>query len=72
VSVQDDDKKLIVFEKGKLLFIFNFHSTRSYENQAIGTKWSSEHFIVIDSDDERFGGHRRLDKAHGIWFPASN
>ena len=57
-----------MFEKGKLLFIFNFHATRSYENQDIGTKWNSDHFIVIDSDDDKFGGHGRLDQAHKKWF----
>lgn len=68
VSTQDDMGKVIVYEKGDLLYIFNFHPTQSYQDYPIGTLWQSDHFILFESDEERFGGHRRLDGAHNLWF----
>lgn len=32
VSRQNDADKVIVFERGPLLFVFNFHSSKSYEH----------------------------------------
>lgn len=39
VSTQDDIGKVIVYEKGDLLYIFNFHPTQSYQDFPIGTLW---------------------------------
>ena len=60
--------KMIIYEKGKLLFIYNFHQDKSYENYHVGTLWESDHFILFESDEDRFGGHQRLNDAHGRWF----
>ena len=68
ISTQSEMDKVIIFEKGDLLFIFNFHPTNSYQDYPIGTYWSTDHFILYESDEERFGGHRRLDGAHNMWF----
>ena len=68
VSLSSEEDKVIVYEKGELLFIFNFHTNDSYEGYEVGTSWKSDHFILFDSDEERFDGHRRLDQAHGKWF----
>jgi 1,4-alpha-glucan branching enzyme len=68
VSLSHEEDKIIAYEKGELLFIFNFHPDKSYENYPIGTHWKSDHFVVFESDEERFGGFRRLDNAHRIWF----
>lgn len=35
---QDEGDKLIVAEKGDLVFVFNFHPTNSYQDYRIGTK----------------------------------
>jgi len=59
---------MIIYEKGDLLYIFNFHGNNSYDGYHVGTKWSSDHFVIFESDEERFGGHKRLDGAHGKWF----
>jgi len=40
--------------------VFNFHPHKSYENYKIGTYWSTCHFVLFDTDEERFGGHNRL------------
>lgn len=64
--------KLIVFEKGDLLFVFNFHPSTSFEHYRIGTKWNSEHIILLDSDQEEFGGKDRLKYGHENYFPIIN
>ena len=63
---------MIVYEKGDLVFIFNFHPSKSFESYTIGTWWKSDHYIVLDSDEERFGGYQRLDSAHDKWFEVIN
>ena len=69
ISLKHEDDKMIVFEKGDLLFVFNFHSHKSYENYKIGTQWGTPHKIVLDSDELRFFGKRRLEYGHGHFFP---
>jgi 1,4-alpha-glucan branching enzyme len=64
--------KIIVYEKGDLLFMFNFHPEKSYENYQVGTLWKSDHFVIMESDEERFGGHKRLDDAHRRWYESYN
>lgn len=57
VSLADEEAKIIVYEKGNLLFVFNFHATQSQNDYEIGTLWPEDYFILFDSDEERFGGH---------------
>ena len=52
VSLAHEDKKLIIFEKGDLLFVFNFHHSDSYEDFEVGTNWASDHFILFETDEE--------------------
>lgn len=37
VSLSHEDDKIIVFERGPLLFIFNFHPTKSFKDYRVGT-----------------------------------
>ena len=53
-----------MFEKGDLLFIFNFHPHKSYEHYRIGTKWNREHIVVLHSDQKEFGGYDRVPLGH--------
>lgn len=70
VSLSHEGDKLIVFEKGDCLFIFNFHPDQSLNNYKVGTHWGSDHFVLFESDEKRFGGHERLNDAHGRWYEA--
>ena len=65
LDIKDEKDKMIVFERGQLVFIFNFHPNNSYESYLIGTHWKSPHMILFDTDEERFGGHTRLNGGHG-------
>ena len=68
VSNCDENDKIIVFERGELVFIFNFHSNNSYQDYRIGTYWNSPHMILYETDDARFGGLERLNGGHDKWF----
>lgn len=60
VSLAHESDKVIVFEKGDLVFVFNFHPSKSYEAYRVGTKHDTQHKIVYDTDRGEFGGHDRL------------
>lgn len=72
VSRKHQDDKVIVFERGErgLLWIFNFHTHKSYTDYKIGCNHAGKYKIVLDSDAEEFGGHKRLD--HSTEFFTSN
>lgn len=57
----DGLNKVLVFERGNLIFIFNFH----YENSIFGYQfWVPEpgsYRIILNSDGKKFGGFDRID-----------
>lgn len=61
-----------MFEKGDLLFVFNFHPSKSYEAYPVGTKHDAQHKIVYDTDRGEFGGHDRLRPAMEQLFERHN
>lgn len=58
---------MIVYERGELIYVYNFHPTNSYTDYLIGTHWPSDLMILYESDEERFSGHKRLDGGHDKW-----
>ncbi|KAA1063981.1 alpha-1,4-glucan branching enzyme [Puccinia graminis f. sp. tritici] len=62
VSLKHESDRVVAFERGKLLFIFNFHPTQSYTDYRIGVEWEGKYQVVLSSDEkQRFGGHDRVD-----------
>jgi 1,4-alpha-glucan branching enzyme len=63
VSKKHQDDKVIVFERGHngLLWVFNFHTSKSFTDYTIGCQLPGKYKIVLDSDSAEFGGHNRLD-----------
>ncbi|MDX9928366.1 MAG: alpha amylase C-terminal domain-containing protein [Bacteroidales bacterium] len=59
--MENDHDKVVAFARGDLLFVFNFHPANSYSGYGIRTKGRYE--VVLDTDDERFGGFNRIDKS---------
>ncbi|XP_076054908.1 1,4-alpha-glucan-branching enzyme isoform X2 [Oratosquilla oratoria] len=60
-STRHEGDKVIVFERAGLVFVFNFHSNRSFQDYKIGVSCSGKYKIVLDTDDREFGGFHRLD-----------
>ncbi|XP_033752279.1 1,4-alpha-glucan-branching enzyme-like [Pecten maximus] len=70
VSRKHEGDKVIVFDRAdRLVFVFNFHPTKSYTDYKIGVQNPGKYKLVLDSDAEEFGGHKRLD--HSVEFLTS-
>lgn len=52
---------MIVFERAGLLFVFNFHPSKSFADYRVGLNTSGEYKIVLNTDDPHFGGHNLID-----------
>lgn len=53
--------EVLAYTRGKYLFVFNFHPTQSLVDYRIPSAGGS-YKIVLDTDDNRFGGQSRIDK----------
>lgn len=54
-----DKEKMLVFERGPLVFIFNFHSSQSVRDYAVLVP-PGRYRLALDSDEELFGGQGRI------------
>ena len=54
-----DTDKLLVFERGSLVFLFNFHSEASVTDYPVLVP-PGAYRLVMDSDEPRFGGQGRI------------
>ena len=54
-----DTNKILVFERGPLVFLFNFHSTLSVADYSVIVP-PGPYRHALDSDEDRFGGHARI------------
>ncbi|XP_052175529.1 1,4-alpha-glucan-branching enzyme 1, chloroplastic/amyloplastic-like isoform X2 [Diospyros lotus] len=61
ISRKDEGDRLIIFERGNLVFVFNFHWCNSYSDYRVGCLKPGKYKIVLDSDDPLFGGFSRVD-----------
>ncbi|KII65667.1 1,4-alpha-glucan-branching enzyme [Thelohanellus kitauei] len=62
VSKHHQDDKIICFERGSLLWVFNFHPTKSYCDYRVPVSTQKDYRVVLCSDDEIFDGQNRVDK----------
>ncbi|XP_071508280.1 1,4-alpha-glucan-branching enzyme-like [Diadema antillarum] len=63
ISCKHEDDKVVVFERARLLFLFNFHHTKSFPDYRVGVGLPGKYKLVLNSDSEEFGGHNRLDQS---------
>ncbi|KAK1323416.1 hypothetical protein QJS10_CPA02g00640 [Acorus calamus] len=63
ISRKDEGDRMVIFERGNLVFVFNFHWTNSYLDYRVGCLKPGKYKVVLDSDDKLFGGFGRLDPA---------
>ncbi|KAM6543540.1 hypothetical protein CsatB_007987 [Cannabis sativa] len=60
VSSTNEEDKVIVFERGDLVFVFNFHPETSYDGYKVGCDLPGKYRVALDSDALEFGGHGRV------------
>uniref|UniRef100_A0A0N5AC50 Alpha-amylase_C domain-containing protein n=1 Tax=Syphacia muris TaxID=451379 RepID=A0A0N5AC50_9BILA len=61
VSWKHQDDKVVAFERAGLVFVFNFHTNKSFADYKIGVEVPGVYKLELDSDDVEFGGQGRLD-----------
>jgi 1,4-alpha-glucan branching enzyme len=59
----DEENQVMAFERGGLLFVFNWSGTRAIPDYKLPAPKAGEWKMVLDSDDARFGGFARQDAA---------
>lgn len=59
----NDHKKIITFIRDSIIYAFNFHPTKSFENLQINAHKENKYKLIFSSDDIEFGGFNRLDKS---------
>ena len=70
VSRKAEGDKLVVVERGDLVFVFNFHPSSSFTDYRVGTPAPGEYKIVLSSDEKVFGGWANASKDAGASFAA--
>lgn len=61
VSRKHDGDKVLVFERGGLVWVFNFHPTQSFVDYRVGVERAGLYRVVLCSDSPEFDGHGRVD-----------
>jgi 1,4-alpha-glucan branching enzyme len=51
-----EENKQLVFRRGPLVFVFNFHPTNSYSDWRIPVPDPSSYQVVLNTDNKRFEG----------------
>jgi len=56
ISRKCDTDKMVVFERGDCVYVFNFHPVTAFSDYRVGCMKSGKYKIVLNSDREAFGG----------------
>ncbi|MYF99599.1 1,4-alpha-glucan-branching enzyme [Candidatus Poribacteria bacterium] len=62
-----EDAKQIVFTRGGLIFVFNFHPTESVTDWRIPVPEKSDYRLILNSDDIEYGGFGAVESVHYPW-----
>lgn len=65
----DEERKLLVYSRGTLVFLVNLHPTMSYAGHRIPIPVLQDYQIILNSDNKRFGG---LGLAEEIVYPGQD
>jgi 1,4-alpha-glucan branching enzyme len=55
-----EDRKLLIYRRGRLVFAFNFHPNGSYPDLRFGVPEAEDYKLVLNSDALWFGGHAEV------------
>ncbi|MEZ4828511.1 MAG: alpha amylase C-terminal domain-containing protein [Bacteroidia bacterium] len=59
----DDANQVVVFERNNLVFLFNFHPSRSVPDYEFTVPDKGPYRIILNTDSKAYGGHGRIDDA---------
>lgn len=60
--VRDQEKQILVFGRGRRLFVFNFNAVRSWADYKFGVP-PGKYLLILDTDSRQFNGFGRIDDA---------
>lgn len=60
VVLIDQERKIVAYRKKEFVFVFNFHPTYSYKKLELPLHEDASYRVVMDTDEERFGGYSRI------------
>lgn len=63
ISLKNEADKVIVFERAGLVWVFNFHPTKSYADYRIGIEQEGTYRVVLNTDAKVYGGFERIDSS---------
>ena len=58
----DEEKKVLIFERGGVTFVFNFNPSTSFESYTVKVPSSGNYRVALSTDDAEFGGFDRVSK----------
>ena len=56
------DDHILAYERGDLVFVFNFSPNRDYDSYQIPVSCNETHYVLFTSDDERYAGFERISR----------
>lgn len=60
-QLMDVDGKVMAFSHGGVLFVFNWHQSRSVDSYIVPVPYAGRYRIILSTDDEKYGGQGRND-----------
>ncbi len=54
-----EENKLLIYRRGPLVFVFNFHPSNSYVDLRIPVPDAADYALILDTDNKSFAGHGR-------------
>lgn len=67
VSWKHEDDKVVAFERAGVVFVFNFHPSKSFTDYPVGVDGDGKYQIVLNSDAPEFGGFNRINTSVPIF-----
>lgn len=68
-----NDDKVLAYERGGLLFVFNFSPNLTHNNYMIPVSSGEDYYVLFTSDDARYGGFERISRdPHSAFVPGVN
>ncbi len=58
------DDKIIMYNKGDVIFAFNFHPNKSFDGYFVPVLSEGDYEVILSTDDSVFGGYDRVDKEY--------
>ncbi|MBR2901305.1 MAG: alpha amylase C-terminal domain-containing protein [Clostridia bacterium] len=58
------DDKIIMYNKGDVIFAFNFHPEKSFDGYFVPVLEEGDYKVIMSTDDGVFGGFDRVDKEY--------